>query len=142
MRPHKLALLVVCGAFASFLTADSAAMASSAPILAGPWSISQQGYGHVRPTTVSNGGDPTGVIDHIEWLTWGDSRAVGIGISTYLAPNQFTAEGTPQAAVIVLFQLGTCHRRRAYDAIEWFFPQHGEHFNSHSYLNPCTGRRR
>ena len=44
-------------------TADRAAAAT--PILAGPWARDQQGYGHVEPGTVFNGGDPTGLINHM-----------------------------------------------------------------------------
>jgi hypothetical protein len=29
---------------------------------------------------------------------------------------------------------------RAYDAITWFYPQHGQHFNPHVYVDACTGR--
>jgi hypothetical protein len=47
----------------------------------------------VEPATVFNGGDPTGLIKHIEWLTWGGSRAIGVGSGFYVAPNQITAEG-------------------------------------------------
>ena len=92
------------------------------------------------PSTVYNGGDPTGLVRHIEWLTWGGPRAVGVGVSTYVGPNQIVAEGTPQAAVIVLFKLGSCHGRRAYDAAEWYFPEHRGHFNARQYINDCTGR--
>ena len=92
----------------------------------------------VLASTVHNGGDPTGLVWQIEWLAWGGPRAVGVGLGFYVAPNQKVDEGTRQSAVIVLFQLGTCHRRRAYDVIEWYFPEHGEHFNPCQYINACT----
>jgi hypothetical protein len=130
----SLALVVM------FLSVCGSAGAQSEPILAGPWASYQEGYGHVRPSTVFNGGDPTGLVRQIEWLTWGGSRAVGVGLGFYVAPNQITAEGTRQSVVIVLFQLGTCHRRRAYNAMEWYFPEHSEHFNPHQYINACTGQ--
>ncbi len=116
------------------------AAGAAVPILAGPWAGNQDGYGHVRPSIVFNGGNELGLVSHIEWLTWGGARAVGVGRSTWVEPNQSTAEGTLQAAVIVLFKLGTCHERRAYNAIEWYFPEHGERFNPHQYINACTGQ--
>jgi hypothetical protein len=109
------------------------------PILAGPWASYQRGYGHARPSTVDNGGDPTGVVTHIHWKSWGRSQAIGTGISDYVGPNQSVATGTEETARIVAFHLGTCHGRRAYDAIEWYFPQHGDHFMPGDYIDPCTG---
>jgi hypothetical protein len=120
--------------------AVSQAGAASQPILAGPWARSQQGYGHARPATIFNGGDPTGLLTHIEWLTWGGARAVGVGTSTYVGPHQATAEGTLQAAVVVLFKLGACRGHRAYDAVTWYFPEHGESFSATRYINACSGQ--
>jgi hypothetical protein len=101
--------------------------------------MGQKGYGHVKPHTIFNGGDPTGLVEHIDWLSWGGTRAVGAGIAEYVGPHQSVAEGTQQIAKVVLFQLGRCHGRRAYDAIEWYFPQHGQRFNPHLCINACTG---
>jgi hypothetical protein len=115
------------------------AIAATQPILAGPWASNQEGYGHVKPARVYNGGDPTGLVTRIHWITWGHSKATGTGTATWVGPHQVVAEGRPQSARIVLFQLGTCHGRRAYDAVEWYFPQHGQHFNARQYINACTG---
>ena len=30
--------------------------------------------------------------------------------------------------------------QRAYDAITWYYPQHGDHFDPREYINACTGR--
>jgi len=113
--------------------------AAAEPILAGPWSPDQEGYGHVKPARIFNGGDPTGLVTHIHWLTWGQSKAIGTGTAEWVGPHQDVAEGTPQRTRIVLFQLGSCKGRRAYDAIEWYFPQHGQRFDPHDYINACTG---
>jgi hypothetical protein len=112
------------------------------PFLAGPWASYQEGYGHVEPPTIYNGGDVLGRVRDIEWLTWSGPRAVGVRLSTWVGPHQVTAEGTLQTAVVVLFHLGYCHGRRAYDAIEWYFPEHGGHFRPHTYLDACTGQYR
>lgn len=115
------------------------ALGAQTPILAGPWSLHQKGYGHSKPATIFNGGDPTGLLTHIQWQSWGGSRAIGTGTAEYVGPHQIVAEGTSQQAKIVLFKLGSCKGKRAYDAIEWYFPQHGQRFKEREYIDPCTG---
>lgn len=109
------------------------------PGLAGPWSSNQQGYGQIKPTTIFNGGDPTGMVKDIHWSSWGGAQALGTGLAVYVSPHQSVAEGSKEIARIVLFQLGRCANRPAYDAIEWYFPQHGQQFNPQQYINACTG---
>jgi hypothetical protein len=138
-RLRELAALILAVGL-TVLSVASIADAGALPILAGPWGRDQQGYGHARPGTVNNGGDPTGIVQHIHWSSWGGARAVGTGVAEYVGPRQSVAEGTQETARIVAFQLGQCHGHRAYDAIEWYFPQHGDHFNSHQYINDCTGK--
>jgi hypothetical protein len=131
------ATTVVNAANAADRTATTAA---ATPILAGPWAPYQEGYGHAEPSTVFNGGDPTGLVKQIEWLTWGGPRAVGVGSGFYVAPNQITAEGHRAAAVIVAFKLGSCHGRPAYNAVQWYFPEYREHFNPHATgYKLCSG---
>jgi len=79
------------------------------------------------------------VVTRIHWLSWGAAQAVGTGTAEWVGPHQIVADGTQESAKVVLFQLGRCHGRPAYDAIEWFFPQHGERFNAGDYINSCTG---
>lgn len=124
----------------AFLFSAAVLDASGLPILAGPWGSGQEGYGRVKPKKIYNGGDPTGIVEHIHWITWGHSHAIGTGVAEYVGPHQDVAEGTLQRARIVLFQLGSCHGRSAYNAIEWYFPQHGDRFNAHQYINACTGQ--
>ena len=100
----------------------------------------QKGYGKVRPSTVYNGGDPTGLVEHITWSSWGSPKATGTGLSYYVPPNGFVSQSTLQRATIVAFDLGTCAGHPAYLAVEWYFPQHGQKFNPHTYINDCTGK--
>ena len=44
-----------------------------------------------------------------------------------------------EPARIVAFRLGICQGRPAYDAVEWYFPQHGQHFSPGSYIDACNG---
>jgi hypothetical protein len=85
------------------------------------------------------GRDPTGNLSQIRWNTWGGTQAVGTGISLYVSPNEITAAGTEQEATVVAFDPGTCHGSYAYQAVEWYFPQHGGYFDPGYYLNACTG---
>jgi hypothetical protein len=137
-RRRGLAALSLAVAICS-ICASSATAGGPSPVLAGPWGLHQRGYGHVKPVTIFNGGDPTGLVQHIHWISWGGPQAVGAGIAEYVGPHQIVAEGSQEIAKIVLFHLGHCHGRRAYDAIEWYFPQHGERFEARRYIGACTG---
>ncbi len=124
------------------VTPPHAAPKLTVPILAGPWASFQEGYGHVKPSTIYNGGDVLGRIKRIRWSSWSSAQAIGMGLSTYVAPGQSTVEGQLETARVVLFHLGDCRGRRAYDAIEWYFPEHGQHFRPRAYTDSCTGQYR
>lgn len=136
---HKTAAAATIAAVALGIAAATAA-ASAMPILAGPWSIGQKGYGHAKPRTIFNGGDPTGLVKMIHWTSWGGHRAIGTGTAEWVGPHQSVAQGQfEKGAKVVLFQLGSSHGRSAYNAIEWYFPSHGQKFSSGTYINACTG---
>ena len=97
------------------------------------------GFGQIKPTGVYNGGDRTGLVQHVVWKSWGGPKAVGTGIGEYVGPGQFPATGTEERATIVAFDLGTCHGKLMYKAIEWYFPQHGQKFNPYTYEDICSG---
>jgi hypothetical protein len=97
------------------------------------------GFGQVRPKKIFNGGDPTGIVSDITWSSWGGSRAMGTGTSDYVGPSQSVATGKEEHATVVAFKLGTCHGQLMYQAVEWYFPQHGQKFNPHRYENICAG---
>lgn len=98
-----------------------------------------QGFGRVKPTKIFNGGDPTGLVTHVTWSSWGGARARATGTSDYVGPNQSVASGRPETATVVAFDLGSCGGKLMYRAVEWYFPQHGQSFNPHQYENICTG---
>ena len=98
-----------------------------------------EGFGQVRPSKIFNGGDPTGLVSGIVWKSWGGSRAVGTGTSDYVGPSQSVATGTQETVTVVAFNLGTCHGKRMYRAVEWYFPQHGQTFDPGRYENICAG---
>lgn len=107
--------------------------------LAGDFAQAGKGFGQVEPSEIFNGGDPTGLLTHVVWKSWGAPEAVGTGISDYVGPNQNISTGTEQPATVVAFNLGICGGKLMYQAVEWYFPQHGQAFNPTHYENICTG---
>jgi hypothetical protein len=98
-----------------------------------------EGFGQVKPARVFNGGDPTGLVTHITWQTWGGPTAVGTGTGDYVGARQTVAEGRLETARIVAFDLGPCGGKLMYRAVEWFFPRHGQAFNPGRYEDICNG---
>lgn len=98
-----------------------------------------QGFGQVEPATIFNGGDPTGLVKHISWQSWGAAKAIGYGKAEYVGPNQSVATGTQKPATVVAFHLGMCDGKLMYQAVEWYFPGEGQSFNAKQYENVCTG---
>jgi hypothetical protein len=93
----------------------------------------------VRPATVFNGGDPTGLVRDVVWRSWGAAKATGTGTSDYVGPDQTVAQGTEEPATVVAFNLGTCDGTLMYRAVEWYFPQHGMTFDPDHYDDICAG---
>ena len=98
-----------------------------------------KGFGQVKPSELYNGGDPTGLVQRIVWKSWGGPKAVGTGESDYVGPHQDVAQGTQERVTVVAFKLGTCDGKVMYQAVEWYFSQHGQSFNSNQYENVCAG---
>ena len=82
-----------------------------------------------RPSEINSGGDSSGIVSDVHWSSWGGAQATGTGTASYAGPNQALAEGKPDKATAVAFDLGTCGDKPAYRKLAWYFPQHGEHFD-------------
>jgi hypothetical protein len=139
-----VAIVAGCGQGAARPVAYGTARSSrqaAVPVLGqrGIFDYNSRGFGEVRPATVFNGGDPTGLVMHITWSSWGGSTAIGAGDSDYVGPNQSVATGTQEKVRIVAFDLGTCRGKLMYRAVEWYFPQHSQNFNPSQYEDICTG---
>jgi len=106
---------------------------------AGVFAHGSSGFGQVKPSKIFNGGDPTGLVTDVTWSSWGGAQATGSGTSDYVGPNQSVAQGTEETVTVVAFNLGTCDGKLMYQAVEWYFPQHGQAFNPNQYENICTG---
>lgn len=46
-----------------------------------------QGWGTSRPTSIFNGGDPSGLVVHIRWTGWGSPVALGRGLNSIFMPH-------------------------------------------------------
>ncbi len=46
-----------------------------------------EGWGTVRPSKIFNGGDPSGLVTHIHWTSWGGSSAIGYGLNSIFKPQ-------------------------------------------------------
>lgn len=119
--------------------AGPTATPQAAPVLGRPGAPGQVGYGTARPQKISNDGDPTGTVTDVAWTSWGAAKAEGDGTSAYVGPGRFTADATEEKAHVVAFNLGICGGTLMYQAVEWYFPQHGQKFDPASYHDICTG---
>jgi hypothetical protein len=108
----------------------------STVVLGHPWAPGLRGYGAVRPATIFDG-YRTNLVDGIKWESWGGTRAEGAGFAYYTAPGQAATEATREPARVVAFKLGRCGGSRAYEAVHWYFPQHGQRFDAGTYKHAC-----
>jgi hypothetical protein len=97
------------------------------------------GLGKVRPRRIDLGGDPTSFVKRITWHRWGGLRAKGTGRAVWVPPGQPVSHGRIQNVTIVGFHRGICHGTFMYKAVEWYFPQHHQHFTVHHFANVCAG---
>ena len=123
------------------LAAVFVALATAAtPTLGRQWAPHQKGYGQVKPRTIFNGGDPTGLVQQVRWRSWGGRRAIGSGIGYWLWPGLGVADGSVRArAVVVAYDLGRCRGKPAYRKIQWYFPRYGGVFDRYNASDICTG---
>lgn len=143
LMPVTAAALICagCAGPASSGGSGTASPQAAAPTLGRPAGAFAHGagFGQVRPARIFNGGDPAGLVTHVVWTSWGGPRAAGAGLSDYVGPNQSVATGSQQRVTVVAFRLGTCHGKLMYQAVEWYFPQHGQSFSAHRYQDICNG---
>lgn len=130
-----MALLVLSAAQAPAL--PSASASAGAPVLGAKGAFPNgKGFGSVKPRVVYLGGDPTGYVSAITWRHWGAARAVGFGQGW--CPGQSVAAGHHCRAALHVSALGTCHGRRAYRTLVFYFRDH-ERWMFGSRWNACSG---
>jgi hypothetical protein len=136
----KLKTTLTTGAIPLLLVISSPALGlGSTPVLGGKHAFrSGAGFGTVKPSHVFLGGDPTGNVTSIAWRNWGSQRSIGSG--TGWCPGRSVAAGHPCPASLHAYALGTCHRRRAYTEMAFYFKSHPRsHWKLGSKWNICTG---
>jgi len=118
-------------------TAAVATSQAAVPVLGNGFHESK-GYGHAEPSLLSSGGNAfTFEVTKISWEHWGEKRAVGHGTGWYVPPGNALLDGHKEAMKLVAFDLGSCHGRRAYRKLSWFFPAHGKHFDPDTANEVC-----
>jgi hypothetical protein len=74
-----LLVVVACGSAASAPTVVLGSSAYAEHIGAG--------WGTPHPSKIFNGGDPSGLVTHIHWSSWGGATASGHGLNAIFKPN-------------------------------------------------------
>jgi hypothetical protein len=82
-----------------------------------------EGWGEVRPHTIYNGGDPSGLIMKVRWLSWGSETAIGWGRNPIFKPRGGYYR-RPVAIKLKASRIGRCEGRRAYTRLSFREPSH------------------
>jgi len=88
MRIMRCSLVI--GATAAFLAVASLSAAAGQEVVLGSRSFAGPqgaGWGTARPSEIFNGGDPSGLVTRIHWMSWGGSSAVGTGKNAIFKPT-------------------------------------------------------
>ena len=68
----------------------ASAAAGDAPVVLGSRAFAAphgEGWGAARPARIFNGGDPSGLVTHIRWSSWGAASATGYGETFIFKPR-------------------------------------------------------
>ena len=119
---------------------SAVASASSTPVLGWTHAFPNgAGFGHVKPSHVYLGGDPTGEVTSVHWQGWGGAKTVGHG--TGWCPRSSVADGYHCSVSLHVSNLGSCHGRRAYRVLVFYFkPGPHARWEFGSKWNACTGQ--
>jgi hypothetical protein len=82
-----------------------------------------EGWGTERPVTIYNGGDPSGLVTDIRWLTWGGDTAIGWGKNAIFRPRGGYYR-RPVAIKLRAARIGRCDGHRAYTRLSYREPSH------------------
>jgi hypothetical protein len=77
------------------------------------------GFGTARPKTIFNGGDPSGLVEHLTWSHWGSRTTTAIGKTAIFKPGGGYYPGLVRAELRAT-RLGHCSARgpAAYTRLE------------------------
>jgi hypothetical protein len=77
-------------AAAAFLALASVSWAAGQRVVLGSRAFAGPhgaGWGTARPSEIFNGGDPSGLVTHIHWASWGGASALGSGKNAIFKPQ-------------------------------------------------------
>jgi hypothetical protein len=118
-----LTALLVAAALAAILAASAGAAAN--PVL-GAKSFAAphgEGFGTAEPSTIFNGGDPSGDVTKIHWTGWGNPTAIGHGLNPIFKPHGGYYR-KPAKIELRATDLGKCGNQAAYTRLEVRVPKH------------------
>ncbi len=81
------------------------------------------GFGHVEPSVIFNGGDPSGEVSGIHWQSWGGPMAIGYGRNPIFRPGGGYFR-KPARVELRATKLGRCNDHVAYTRLEIRAPKH------------------
>lgn len=114
---------VTIAAVAALLSGAAASVASAPVPVLGNAFPDTHGFGHAHPSLLAAGPGPTVTVQHLRWTRWGAKEAVGLGQGWYVPDGaQSQSDGKLATEKVVVFDLGTCHGKRAYLKYIWYFP--------------------
>jgi hypothetical protein len=82
-----------------------------------------EGFGTTEPSTIFNGGDPSGLVTKIHWTGWGNPSAIGTGLNPIFKPGGGYFR-KPAMIELRATDLGKCGARAAYTRLEARLPKH------------------
>jgi len=94
-----------------------------APIVLGgkEFAPNGEGWGTERPHQIFNGGDPSGLVTHIRWRSWGGPTAIGWGRNPIFKPHGGYYR-RPVRIELRASAVGSCEGRRAYTRLSFREP--------------------
>jgi hypothetical protein len=81
------------------------------------------GWGTSKPKSIFNGGDPSGMVTHIHWRSWGGPTAIGFGRNPIFKPKG-GYYGRLAKIELRAEDIGSCKGRAAYRQLSVRVPSH------------------
>ncbi len=116
--------LATAALIAGALAAPSLAAGGSGVVLGSKaFAPNGWGWGTSRPKSIFNGGDPSGMVTHIRWRSWGGPAATGFGRNPIFKPKGGYYRRLARVELRAE-DIGSCKGRRAYRQLSVRAPSH------------------
>jgi hypothetical protein len=88
-RSYRVTFAVLALSAVSVVVAPAADTKDHRPVLGSKRfdAPNAEGFGRVKPETIFNGGDPSGLVTKIRWTRWGGRTALGYGLNAIVQPG-------------------------------------------------------